>query len=75
MTTAATLTDDESFILAHDSMWGSDGYPVRKKGSRWVVDGIRGRGSFPTCFKTKREACARWEAFVGLLIDKKAGRL
>ena len=69
------LTADENFILAHISMFGSDAYPVRKMGRKWFVTGMRGIGSFPTAFKTKREAIDRWELFFSLLRDKAAGRL
>lgn len=76
MTTASLnrLTEDERFILTGWSMWGSDGYPVAKRGSRWWVDGVRGLGGCPAGFKTKREAQAQWEAYIQTIIDKDAGR-
>lgn len=75
MTTTNRITEDESFAMGHCSMFGSDAYPVFKRGSRWWVDGIRGCGKFPKGFPTKREATAQWEAYLGILLDRKAGRL
>ena len=49
-------TADEQFVIAHWSMWGAEGAPVVKRGSRWYIDGIRGLGAFPTSFRTKRAA-------------------
>lgn len=74
-TMCAPLTDNEAWVLNHTSMFGSDSYPVRKRGSRWYVDGLRGCGSFPTAFATKRQATAAWESYLGTLRDRKAGRL
>lgn len=71
----STLTDDETFTLTHNSMWGSSGYPLAKRGYRWFVDGCRGCGACPLAFRTKREAAAQWEAYIGVLCDRKAGRI
>lgn len=69
------ITPDEAFALNHWSMFGSDGYPVVKRGHVWFVEGMRGCGSCPARFNTKREAVAQWEAYIDILIDKKAGRI
>lgn len=63
------LTDDERQILTHNSMWGSDGYPVEKfyRGSwYWRFGELRS----PVVFKTKREAVASWEAYIGTLVER-----
>ena len=69
------LTADERKLMTHMSMWGSDGYPLRKLGRGWIVQGVRGLGSFPKVYKTKKEAASMWERYVGILRDRKAGRL
>jgi hypothetical protein len=69
------LTEGENQLLQHISRWGSDGYPVHKLGRKWTVDSMFGAGGFPTTFKTKREAVARFEAYYTLLVDRSAGRL
>ena len=69
-----TLTENEDFILNHWSMFGSDGYPVNKRGNSWFVDGMRGCGSCPASFKTKREATEQWEKYIDVLIDRNAIR-
>lgn len=69
------LTEDQDWILGHWSMFGSDGYPVRKIGRKWQVVGQRGHGAFPTVFNTKREAVAAWEGYIGILCDYLAGRI
>ena len=68
------LTDDERFVLDHVTMFGSAAYPVRKLGRKWSWDRMRGVGGSPILYKTKREACAAFEVFYGLLLDKNAGR-
>jgi hypothetical protein len=70
-----TLNDEERFCLMHVSRWGSDGYPVVKRGRSWHVDGIQGAGRFPCVFKTKREAVAMFERALDIMLDKSAGRL
>jgi hypothetical protein len=69
------MTENESFTITHWSRFGSDGYPIIKRGSRWWVDGIRGCGACPAGFRTKREAVAQWERYINILIDKSAGRI
>jgi len=69
------MTENETFILSHWSMFGSEGYPIIRRGSRWWIDGIRGCGVFPSGFRTKREAVAQWESYIDILIDKSAGRI
>ena len=72
---ATGLTTDESFVLDHWSRWGSDGYPIVKRGRKWFIDGMCGLGKFPIAFKTKRESAEYWERFIDILIARKAGRL
>jgi hypothetical protein len=69
------LTEDEAALLVHVTRWGSDGYPVRKLGSRWVWGPFRSVNGPPVVFKTKRDAVASFEAFESVLIDAKAGRI
>lgn len=72
------LSEDEQFVLNHYSRWGSTGYPIHKGkwgAKRWWINGIRGLGSFPIPFATKREAQKQWERYIQTLIDRKAGRL
>ncbi len=71
----ANLTEGESNILRHISMWGSDGYPVQKirRGWHWTeMFGVKGA---PVVYKTKREAVSAFETFHSMLIDKAAERL
>ena len=68
------LTEDQAFVLVHISHFGSDGYPIRKTGRHWNWGPIRGINGPPTCFKTKREAVASFEAYLDVLRDKLAGR-
>lgn len=69
------LTEGESSILRHISMWGSDGYPVQKIRSRWHWVDMFGVKGAPVVYKTKREAVAAFELFHSMLLDKLAGRL
>ena len=69
------LNENEKFTMTHISRFGSDGYPIAKRGGKWWIDGILGCGEFPVPFKTKREAAAQWEAYHQTLIDRQAGRL
>ena len=69
------ITTEEEEVLTHQSRWGSDGYPVSKRGRLWWIDGIRGCGRFPVPFKTKKAAVEQWERYMQILRDKKAGRL
>ena len=69
------LTEEQNAWLAHMRMWGSNGYPVRKRGSRWVFDRAFGVGGSPSTYRTKREATAACELFYSLLRDYAAGRV
>jgi hypothetical protein len=69
------LTEGENSILRHTSMWGSDGYPVAKIGSRWQWIEMFGVKGAPVVYRTKREAVAAFEAFLDILLDKAAGRI
>lgn len=75
MNNTAALTKSESDFLGHMMRWGSDGYPIRKAGSRWVwEDGFWGVRAPNTTWKTKRKAFMAVERYISLLIDRKAGR-
>jgi hypothetical protein len=69
------LTEDERALLNHISRWGSDGYPVRKSGSRWTWGPFLSVNGPPVLFRTKREAVASFEAFEEILLDANAGRI
>lgn len=62
------VTEAERALLTHVSMFGSDGYPVRKlvRGWSWGTDAVKGP---PTVFKTKRAAVDSFEAFLDVLRD------
>lgn len=66
---AERLNEVERHELAHDGRWGSDGYPVSKVKSGWILP------HFPVVYKTKRAAVAQWERYIDILLDKNAGRL
>jgi hypothetical protein len=63
------LTEREHQTLTHWSRWGSTGYPVHKLGRGWTIDSPVAQGF--GVFKTKREAVARWEEVIDILIDLK----
>lgn len=64
------LTEGERELLKHVSMWGSDGYPIRRLGSRhWGWGDAYGVKGPPTVFKTKREAVASFERFYDVLLE------
>lgn len=69
------LSPDEAALLNHWSMWGSEGYPIEKRGSRWFWREWRSVKGSPSPYKTKREAQAAFELFISILIDRKAGRI
>jgi hypothetical protein len=70
------LTQAQSDILNHISMWGSDGYPVRKvRAGKWIIESFFGWQAPPTVFKTKGAANAQFEACMDLLRDYHAGRV
>jgi hypothetical protein len=70
------LSEGEVSILTHISRWGSDGYPVHKlRSGKWILTDMFGVKMAPVVFKTKREAVASFEAFMGVLRDAKAGRI
>jgi hypothetical protein len=64
-----TLTEDERAMMQHMMMWGSDGYPVAKRGRRWFVDDWRTVKGPNTSFRTKREAVAQFERQLDVLRD------
>lgn len=73
--THPNLTEDECSLLTHVTMWGSDGYPIRKVGRQWTWGPYRSIQGPPVLFKTKREAVESFELYESILLDKKAGRI
>jgi hypothetical protein len=71
------LNEHEERFLGHISRWGSDGYPIVKLHSGgWVWEsGFCGITGPPIVYKTKKAAVAYVEAYIAILLDKKAGRL
>ncbi len=65
----ARITDEDRFTLNHYSRWGSDGYPIVKRGRGWVVDHalLSGAGMF----RTKRAASTAWEIIIAKLVRMK----
>lgn len=51
-----TLTQGGNEWLSHVGRWGSAGYPVRKRGSRWAFERMFGVGGTPTTYRTKGAA-------------------
>lgn len=58
------LTADERFALLHNSRFGSDSYPIVKRGRKWAQD--HPAIAKPPLYRTKREATDAWE----ILIEK-----
>lgn len=74
--TRANLTQGQAEWLTHMQRWGSDGYPIRKRGSRWFFYEAFGVGGTQAiAYKTKAEAVAACEAYKETLLDYVAGRL
>jgi len=63
-----TMLEDERAALTCWSRFGSDSYPVRKIVDKWIWQ-YRSLKS-GTCYKTKREAVASWEAFINTMIQR-----
>ena len=68
------ISEAEGSLMTHVTMFGSDGYPIRKLGRKWGwgTDAVKGP---PVCFLTKREAVESFEVFLDVLNDAYAGRL
>lgn len=66
----APLTDDEVALLYHVMRWGSQGYPIRKLQSKWIIDSWRSWKGFPTTYKTKKAAQAQFERWVDLANER-----
>jgi hypothetical protein len=64
------LSKDERALLAHVAMFGSDGYPVQKLGSRWQVADAFGVKGPPMLYRTKREATAAFEAWLRMAHER-----
>jgi hypothetical protein len=56
------LTADEQQALRHTSMWGSDGYPIRKLGRKWTIEHVAARTA--GLYATKRDAVNAWEILI-----------
>lgn len=63
------LTEKEAHRLLWWSRFGSDSYPITKRGRAWWCEDC------PKPFKTKKAATEHWENYIEILLDKKAGRL
>jgi len=62
------LTDTERWLVGHVTMFGSDGYPVRKmKSGKWHWECRELHA--PQFFKTRREAVAHFERYQDMLHD------
>jgi hypothetical protein len=61
------LSEDERGLVKHIGMWGSQGYPVRKAGRQWTWRFCSLEA--PALYKTKREATAAFETYMGVLYD------
>lgn len=60
------LLEDERALMTHVTMFGSDGYPVARVGSRhwsWSYRSL----SAPGVYKTKREATTAFESYLEVL--------
>lgn len=69
------LSEGENQLLQHIGRWGSDAYPVIKRGGKWWVGDMFGVSGCPVPFKTKTQAVAQFELQVSLLRDRFAGRI
>lgn len=61
------LSEQERETLMRWSRWGSDTLSVCKRGGRWWIDS---RGGPPSPFRTKRKACAWWDRYIHILIER-----
>jgi hypothetical protein len=75
MASVINVTSDEHDLLNHISMWGSEGYPIKRVGSRHWSWSYRDSINTPAVYKTKREAVASFEAYHSILLDRLAGRI
>jgi hypothetical protein len=69
------LNANEQAFLNHLIRWGSDGYPVMKRGRQWFWDEFYGIKGAAGAYRTKKEAWAAVAAYEQILIEKKAGRI
>jgi hypothetical protein len=60
------ISEDERALMTHVTMWGSDGYPVRKLGRGWTWDYRSIKGP-PIVYRTKRAAVTQLESFLTVL--------
>ena len=68
------LSNNENDLLNRVNMWGSDGYPVYKIGSKWSWS-FRNIQGPPVLYRTKRGAVAAFEAYYDVLLDRAAKRI
>jgi len=72
---ASALSEAESRFLQHMTMFGSDGYPIRKYGRVWIWEDFFGVKGPNTVYTTKSEGHSAIDRYLEILCDKKAGRL
>lgn len=72
--TYAALDANENRFLQHTSMFGIDGYPVRKLTRGWIWDEFCGVRGAPTVYKTKRACVTAIDNYLATLRDRAAGR-
>lgn len=63
------LTEYELRALGQWSMFGSDGYPIRKLGRHWSIDHPAAAGT--SLYNTKRDATRAWEILIAKWIRLK----
>lgn len=64
------LTHDEAALLYHVQMYGSNGYPLVKRGRQWWINEFRSWRGFPVPFKTKKAAQEQFERWMELARDR-----
>lgn len=68
------LMEDECFILNHVSMFGAEGYPISRIGTRRWSWQYRSSGC-PISFPTKKQAIFSFERHLKMLRMKLSGQL
>lgn len=69
------LNANESAFLQRNMMWGSDMYPIQKlNNGKWIWNDYCGVTGAPTVYRTKRAAAEAIARYLGVLLDKHAGR-
>lgn len=68
------MNANERELFNHVLRWGSDGYPIIKRGSRWYWHEARGVLGSPVAYRTKREATAAFETWLELMLVRARGQ-